>query len=67
MQIKKETYEKLVDKLKRDIIVLERKRNSNRYTINKLAEEQVSIKQEQTILVDTIRSLEIKKKYKLIT
>ena len=61
MNIKKEIYNNLVNRLKSDIINLQYKRNHNRYEIKRLAEEQVSIRQEQTALVDLIREVEFKK------
>lgn len=60
MNIKKEIYNTLVDRLKSDIWELQRKRNNNKYEIKKLAKEQVRIRQEQTVLVDLIRTVENK-------
>lgn len=59
--IKKQVYDNIVNKLKQEINALEYKRNSNKWKIKSLAEEQTKLKQEQTALVNLIREVEIKK------
>lgn len=56
--IKKLTYQRIVNKLKDEIINLNRKRYHNKWEIKKLAERQQDIKKEQTALVDLIRDIE---------